>query len=199
MVRGRAKRRPGAVGLALASRRASVAVIVRQMSGVSADSRLNSWRSSLQYQAVAHRGDRCGAAGAGKERDLADRAADADFGDRLVAALDVDAEAAGDDDVERVGRVALAHQYAAAGDRDRLQPLFELAEVALGEFTERLDGPQAGLLLPAHLYWQPPRARPPQAPCGIVGAVPRAGKAFRKSQNQHQIRLASRYAQLTVG
>ena len=98
-----------------------------------------------QHQAVAQCRDGGGARAAGQEGDLADRLARAELGHRLAPAFDGDRKAAGDDDIEGIRRLALAHQHVAAPEVQRLQLGGKARALLLLEIRKDLDPVEAML------------------------------------------------------
>ncbi len=78
--------------------------------------------------AVANGAHGRGPIAAGEERDLADRRAMRDFGDRFSMTFDLDREATRDDDEERVCALPLMHDAIAAPDGQGIETLFEQAQ-----------------------------------------------------------------------
>ena len=101
--------------------------------------------SQPQHQAVAQRGHGGGAHAAGEEGDLADRLAGTQLGDRLAPTGDGDEEAPGDDHVEGVRHLALAHQHVAALEVERLELGGEARALGILEIAEDLDPVEAVL------------------------------------------------------
>ena len=75
--------------------------------------------------------------------DLADRLPGADLGERLAPAFEGDGEAPGDDDIERIRRIALAHQDVAALEGARLQLGHEGGALVSAELGEDPHGGKA--------------------------------------------------------
>ena len=101
--------------------------------------------AQAQHQAVAQRGDGRRAHAAGQEGDLADRLAGAQLGDRLAAAVERDHEPAGDDDIERIRRLALPHQDFAALEAQRIEFGRQPRPLVRRQVVEDLDRVEAVL------------------------------------------------------
>ena len=191
MVRGRGSGGGALLTLASATRRASVTVSVRQMLGLLADSASNSRRPSrsttLSRSAVT----------------VAVRVPPArnaispigwpgpDLGDHLPAAVHRDGEPAGDDHVERVGHLALAHQHFAAAQVEGLQLGGKLGALAGLQIPEDLDArpDRARRLAIACVF--PALARPPPGLSSArdAGRTPQWTKRQSSGQNPPTIPL----------
>ena len=145
MVRGRGSGGGGRLRLASATRRASATVSVRQIDGLLADSASKSPRPSRSTRLSRSAVTVAVRSAAGQEGDLADRLAGAQLGDRLAAAVEGDDEAAGDDDVEGVGRLALAHQDFAALEAQRVELGGQPRPLVRRQVVEDLDRVEAVL------------------------------------------------------
>ena len=77
--------------------------------------------AEAQHEAVAHGAHGRGASAARQERDLADRLAGADLGQRRGRPSRVTENRPGDDDVEGIGGLALSDQHLAALQGERLE------------------------------------------------------------------------------
>ena len=144
MVRGRGSGGAGCDAVVAARRCDSAVVSVRQMPGHLGGDTLELGPSEAQHQAVAHGGDGGGARPAGQEGDLADWLLGADLGERLAPALEGDGKTPGDDDVKRVGRIALAHQDVAAFEGARFELGHEGGALVGAELGEDPHGGKAG-------------------------------------------------------
>ncbi len=96
--------------------------------------------AETQDEAVAHGGDGGGSCASCEEGNLADRLIGPDLGDGLAPAFDQHREAARENDVERVGRVALANQHVAALQRECLQLAGKRRALCGIEVGEDADG-----------------------------------------------------------
>ena len=116
MVRPGLARRTGAEGVAAARRFATEARMPDTMPGTSCTTSAIGFARQEQHLAVARGDDVRRARAAAEEGELADRLARADLGDGARPPVERHEEAAGEDNVELVGRIALAHQQRAARD-----------------------------------------------------------------------------------
>ena len=97
-----------------------------------------------QDEAVAHGRDGGGARATGQKGDLADGLLGTDLGKRLAPSLEGHGKAPGDDDVERVGRIALAHEDVAAFQGARFELGHEGGALVGAELGEYPHGGKAG-------------------------------------------------------
>ena len=95
--------------------------------------------AKLEDEAVAGGGHRCCPHAAGEKGDLADGRARSDLGNGIGPAGDADVEAAGQNNEQGVRHVALAHQDAAAIERDRLQLALQGRALRRQEIAENGD------------------------------------------------------------
>ena len=129
----------------VAARRCDSAVVKRAPDAwTSGGDTLELRPSEAQHQAVAHGGDGGGACPAGQKGDLANWLLGADLGERLAPALEGDGKTPGDDDVKRVGRIALAHQDVAAFEGARFELGHEGGALVGAELGEDPHGGKAG-------------------------------------------------------
>src|SRR5262249_16757781 len=101
--------------------------------------------SQAQHQTVAQGSHGCGAGTAREEGDLAHRLTRAELGHRLASAGYGDGEASGDDDIERIRRLALAHEFIPALQVQCLELGGEPRALALLQVAEDLDAIEAVL------------------------------------------------------
>ena len=101
--------------------------------------------AEAQHETVAHGRYGGGARAAGEEGDLADRLFRADLGERVAATFQGDGKAAGYDDIERIGGIALAHEHIAPLQGARLQLGHQGGALVGAQLGEYAHGGQAGL------------------------------------------------------
>ena len=90
----------------------------------------------------------------GEEANLAEGRAAADLGDAPF--IHRDGEVAGRHEIERVSRIALAHENFVAGDRDRYEALLEVGKLRGRQIAEGLDQRKEGGSSCASLPRRPP-------------------------------------------
>jgi hypothetical protein len=96
----------------------------------------------LEHDRVAQRRDGGGADAVGEEADLADGRAAPHLGD--AAPVNIDGETARGDEIERVSRIALAHENLAAGDGLGDEQPLELGKMLRRQVAEGFDQRQRG-------------------------------------------------------